>query len=98
MEMLQQVLEFAAKGFIVFLVFAASMGALFTLGRRRRTPSGHVEVRRLNARFEALADPLRAAVMGKKAFKAHVKARPKPEPGTARPRVYVLDFEGDLLA
>jgi serine protease SohB len=99
MELLQQVLEFAAKGFIVFLVFTASMGMLFLLGRRRRVSgSGHIEVRRLNARYEALADPLRAAVMGRKAFKSYVKARPKPEPGTARPRVYVFDFEGDLLA
>jgi serine protease SohB len=98
MEMLQQVLEFAAKGFIVFLVFAASMGALFALGRRRRTSSGHIEVRRLNQRFDALADPLRAVTMGRKAFKAYAKARPKPEPGTGKPRVFVFDFEGDLLA
>jgi serine protease SohB len=99
MEMLTQVVEFAAKGFIVFLVIGASAIVLLSLGRRRRAGSGHIEVRKLNLRYEALADSVRAATMGRKSFKAMMKGRPKTdEPKALRSKVYVFDFEGDLLA
>jgi serine protease SohB len=41
---------------------------------------------------------VRLAVMGKKAFRAMTKERVKEPLSSARSRVYVLDFEGDLLA
>jgi serine protease SohB len=96
--MLLQIAEFAAKGFVVFLVIGASSVLLFSLGRRRRIASGHIEVRKLNRRFEALADSVRAGTMGRKAFKAMMKARGKEAESTGRSKVYVFDFEGDLLA
>jgi serine protease SohB len=98
MEMLQQIAEFAAKGFVVFLVIGASAVVLFSLGRRRRISGGQIEVRKLNRRFEALADSVRAGTMGRKAFKAMMKARGKEAESTGRSKVYVFDFEGDLLA
>jgi serine protease SohB len=96
--MLQQIAEFGAKGFIVFLVIGASAALLFSLGRRRRYSGGHIEVRKLNRRYEALADSVRAAIMGRKAFKAMMKSRGKEAESTGRSKVYVFDFEGDILA
>jgi len=96
MEILWNTLDFAVKGFVVFLVVAASAVVVFGLTRRRRGPLPRLEVRALNRRFEHLGDALRAAVMKPKEFRALVKGR-KPSDDT-QPRVYVLDFEGDILA
>ncbi len=97
MEILWHTLDFAAKGLVVFLVVAASAVVVFGLTRRRRGPLPRLEVRTLNRRFEHLGDALRAAVMKPKEFRALVKGR-KPSDDEKRPKVYVLDFEGDILA
>ena len=96
MEILWNTLDFAVKGFVVFLVVAASAIVVFGLTRRRRGPLPRLEVRALNRRFEHLGDALRAAVMKPKEFRTLVKGR-KPS-DDAKPKVYVLDFEGDILA
>lgn len=113
MEILWHTLDFAVKGFIVFLVIAASAAFIFGAARRRRSIQPQLEVRQLNRRFESLADGLRAAVMNRKEFKALMKERrerdknekkepaataPGAPPPGPKPRVYVLDFDGDLLA
>src|SRR5882672_6685390 len=68
----------------------------------------HLDVKSLNHRFRDLADSLKHALFTpdewKKEMKAHKaedKARnkgPKAGAAAARPRVYVLDFHGDLQA
>jgi serine protease SohB len=64
----------------------------------------HLEVKNLNHRFRDLADGVRHALLTpaewKKELKAHKaedKARAKA-PGAAKPRIFVLDFRGDLQA
>lgn len=96
MEILWNTLDFAVKGFVVFLVVVASATVIAALTRRRRGPLPRLEVRALNRRFEHLGDALRSAVMKPKEFKALVKGRKTAD--DAKPRVYVLDFEGDILA
>ncbi|MGQ0585754.1 MAG: protease SohB [Gammaproteobacteria bacterium] len=71
----------------------------------RGQSADHLEVRDLNHRFRDLADSLKHALLTpdqwKKELKAHKaedKARAKPGGEAARPRVFVLDFHGDLHA
>lgn len=98
MDLLHETLAFAAKGLIVFLVIAATVALVAAVTRRRRGALPHLEVRPLNRRFEALGDALRHGVLGPKGFKAVLEGRRKAKEDPSRPTVYVLDFEGDLLA
>ena len=97
MDLLQETFGFAAKGFIVFLTIAGTVAVVVALTRRRHAGRPMLEVKRLNDRFEGLGDALRRAVLGRKALKALRRAR-KKKADPDRARVYVLDFEGDLLA
>jgi serine protease SohB len=99
MDFLNETLTFGAKGFIVFLTIVATLSvAVSLLSRRRRAGRPRLDVKLLNQRYEALGDALRHGVIGPKAFKAWVKARKKKKDDETRPTVYVLDFDGDLLA
>jgi serine protease SohB len=98
MELLWGTLDFALKGLVVFLVVAASAIVIFAAGRRRQRGLPHLEVKQLNRRFDALGDGIRHAVMNRKEMKALVKARREKKPDEKRPRVYLLEFDGDILA
>ncbi len=97
MELLWETVGFAAKGFVVFVTIAVTAAVLIAMSRRQKgTP--RLEVKPLNERFEALSDTLREAVLKPKQLKAFLKARKKLKEPPTRPHVYVLDFDGDLLA
>jgi len=95
-------LGFAAKGFVIFLTIAASAAVVVALVRRtrQRGPWSRLQVKPLNARFEALGDALRRSLLGGKELKALLKERKRAAAADApaQKRIYVLDFEGDLLA
>jgi serine protease SohB len=99
MDLLWDTLSFAAKGFIVFLTVAASAAVVFALARRRGSKPS-LEVLPVHDRLRALADALRAATLDKKGRKALARARKQDaaRASAKRPSVYVLDFDGDLLA
>lgn len=102
---------FAAYG--LFLAQLATFGvvlivivALVASSRRRGHPEGLV-VEHLNRKYEDAADEIKLAIEGKgrykKALKARHKERKREEKARAkaestRPRLYVLDFKGDLRA
>jgi serine protease SohB len=74
--------------------------------RRRGHPDGLV-VEHLNRRYEDAADELKLAIEGKGRYKKAIKARHKErkredkaraKAESTRPRLYVLDFKGDLRA
>lgn len=98
MELLQETLGFAAKGFIVFLTAVATVAVVMLITRRRRAGRPRLDVKPLNDRFEALGDALRHGVLERKELKALMKSRKKAKDTSGRPHVYVLDFDGDLLA
>lgn len=98
MELFQETLGFAAKGFIVFLTVVLTVAVVVSLTRRRRGHLPRLEVKKLNARFEALADALRHNIWERKELKALAKSRKKDKENPARPHIYVLDFDGDILA
>ena len=84
---------------IVIVVLIAS-------SRRRGHAEGLV-VEHLNRQFEDSADGLKLAIEGKGRYKKALKARQKErkredkargKDGSAKPRLFVLDFKGDLRA
>lgn len=105
MDVLWETVGFAAKA-LVIVIAAASIAAVIFASRRRRQlgPTGRVEVEALHRRHQWFADTLRHAVLDPKAGKKLDKTRAKEEQarkkhtGESRPRVFVLDFKGDLLA
>lgn len=105
LDLLLQYGLFLAKTLTVVVAVLIVIVAVSNIGNRRRHPDeGHVDVLRLNDRLDDDADELRAAVLDKAALKAHEKAEKKKqkekEKGSAerRPRVYVLNFHGDIRA
>lgn len=98
MELFLETLGFAAKGFIVFLTVVVTVAVIVGITRRRRGSYPRLDVKKLNARFEALGDALRHGMWERKQLKELFKARKKQKDTPNRPHVYVLDFEGDLLA
>lgn len=109
MDLLTDLLGFTARSFIIFVTIAASTAAVVMLIRRARgagsTRSGWLEVKHLNERFDNLRDGLKAGMMRSRAAfkqlrkeqKAQAKAL-EAQPSEAKRTVYVVDFDGDLLA
>lgn len=94
---------FIAKTFTVLalIVFAVAMTA--RLLRRKDTPREHLHVKKLNEKYQAMADVLHRAMLPKHDLKHYLQRRREADkniPHTAepRPRVFVLEFKGDLRA
>lgn len=108
MELLHDLLGFTARSFVVFVTVAASTAAMVMLIRRARGfsshPSGWLEVKHLNERFDNLRDGLQAGMAnGRSAFKALRKqqkelAKAAQTLSATKPNVYVVDFDGDIMA
>ena len=99
MDILYDVLGFAAKGFVVFATIAATTVFIVAVVRRKR-PGAWLRVKALNKQIDALGDALRASVVPKKDLRKIRKERKKVKAarGVARPNVFVLEFKGDLFA
>ena len=98
MTWLTDLLKFAGKSMVVTLAVAALVVLIARLVRRGRRSAPSLEVRKLNERFENLGRALRSGVMERKAFRRWEKAQKAEAPVVKKPSVYVLDFDGDLLA
>jgi len=97
---------FTAKTLTVLLL----LGLFVLLLLRARHQGGHevdggrLEITNLNDRYEDMADGLKRATQPPKAYKRWAKAEHKAHKARAkadsatRPRLFVLDFHGDLLA
>ena len=100
MDIVHDVLAFAAKGFIVFATVALTVLVCFAVVRRKRPPSSYLRVKRLNRQLEALGDALRSNLLTKKEVHRLRKRRKKEdaEQPATKPSVFVLEFRGDLFA
>jgi serine protease SohB len=100
MDILHEVLAFAAKGFVVFATVALTVAFCVSIVRRKRPAGSRLRVERLNRRIEALGDALRGKLLRKKELRKLRKTRKKAEaePPGEKPNVFVLDFKGDLFA
>ncbi|HVJ29299.1 MAG TPA: protease SohB, partial [Gammaproteobacteria bacterium] len=95
---LAELATFALVLVILILVIVAS---------RRRGHAEGLVVEHLNRQFEDSADGLRLAIEGRGRYKKALKARQKErkredkargKEGSTKPRLFVLDFKGDLRA
>ena len=97
----------------LFLVELATVAVLvlvvivLIVSSRRGGHGEGLAVEHLNRRYEDAADAVKRAIAGKGGFKKQAKARQKErkraakeraKEETARPRLFVLDFKGDLRA
>ncbi|HWE25553.1 MAG TPA: protease SohB [Myxococcales bacterium] len=97
MDILHEVLGFAAKGFVVFATVAVTVAVCVRLMRRRQ-PRAWLHVRPLNKQIDALGDALRASLLRKKELRKLLKKRKKGAAAEKKPNVFVLEFKGDLFA
>ncbi len=88
-------------------VLVLLLAVFFVASSRRRGAGEGLVVEHLNRRFEDATDELALAIDGKERHKKAVKARHKErkredkaraKDESARPRLFVLDFKGDLRA
>jgi serine protease SohB len=98
-------LLFLAETVTVVVLLAGLLTLIAVLSRRGR-PRSRLRITDLGDRYDDLTRTLAAAVLPKRAYKAQVKAekekkkRAKADAGAApsRPRLFVLDFHGDIRA
>ncbi|WP_058554699.1 protease SohB [Thiohalocapsa sp. ML1] len=97
---------FTAKTLTLLLLFGLFV-LLLVRGRHAvgtDAERGHLEVKNLDDRYTDMADALKHATLSPKAYKRWAKAEQKADKARAkadhaeRPRLFVLDFHGDLLA
>lgn len=103
MEFLSNYAEFLVKTLTIVLAFLFVISVLMFIRRKTSLLQGHLRVRKLNHIFLSLQQQLEHAVMDKSQFKKTIKDRTKlfkaDKSNTAhKPRVYVLDFDGDIKA
>ena len=103
MEFLSEYGMFLAKAATLVVAALVIVGGLVALTRRggESDHRGRLDIRHLNDDYESMALALKAATLPKKAFKQarkEQKARDKQHEKTARRRVFVLNFHGDLRA
>jgi serine protease SohB len=94
---------FLADTLTVALLLAGLLILIGSFSRRGR-PHSQLRVTDLGESYDRLTRPLAAAVLSKRALKAELKAEKarrklaKTSDEPARPRLFVLDFRGDLQA
>src|SRR4051812_43550353 len=100
MDILHEVLGFAAKGLVVFATVAAIALFFLFIARRKRPAGARLRVEQLNRRIDALGDALRGRLLKKKELRRLHKDRKKAlaDRNATRPNVFVLEFKGDLFA
>jgi serine protease SohB len=93
---------FAAKTLTLVLLLAGGVAVVIrTAMRARRADDGHLEVRDLGRRQDELSRVLALAMLPRKAARRErrlVRRAAGGAPGADRPRLFVLDFTGDLRA
>ncbi len=109
MEFLSEYGLFLAKAVTFIVALIIVVGVIASLGSRRREQEGHIEVTALNDRYEDWEDQIKSVVLDetslkqerkeqKKKHKTEQKARKKGDSPADKPRLYVLDFDGDIKA
>lgn len=97
---MQDLLEFAARCIFVGVTIACLVVVLARQLRRPRDSGPYLSTRRMNEDLESLGDALRWQTMSRdemqKLLKRRAAERAKAPPPTQR--VYVLGFEGDVMA
>lgn len=104
MEFLSEYGMFLAKAATLVVAVLVVVGGIVALARRgegQPESRGRLDIRHLNEDYDGMALALKAATLPKKALKQarkEQKARDKQYDKTARRRVFVLNFHGDIRA
>ena len=103
MEFLADYAGFLAKTFTVLVAILVVLLTIAVLRGRGRKRTGQLEVHKLNDFYKALHDRLQGTVLSKDQLKVLTKAQAKADKLAKKnpedkPRVFVLDFDGDIKA
>ncbi|HTO17747.1 MAG TPA: protease SohB [Pseudomonas sp.] len=103
MEFLADYAGFLARTVTVVVAILVVLAAVAALRGRNRARGGQLEVRKLNEFFTGLRERLEQDLLDKHELKARRKTEAKAakaakKAGGHKPRVYVLDFDGDIRA
>ena len=106
LDYLLQYALFLAETLTIVMAVAAVILLVAALTARHRGGAGHerLEIRDLGARYQEMKQTLESRLLGAKERKAAAKARKREakartkEGSADRPRVFVLDFKGDMRA
>lgn len=104
MEIIPQFGLFLAKTITVVIAIGAIILMVVSASKRDKAPS-HIEVKKLNERYQEMALVLRKQILTKKDYKAHAKREKdkrkqekKQHVPDGKRRVFVLNFKGDIKA
>ena len=112
MEFLSEYGLFLAESVTIVIAILVVAGVIVALGQRQRGPEeGHIEIRKLNDRYEGFHEVMHHAVLSEGDFKKEQKeekkrhkreAKQRKKGGAAdvtdRLRLYVMNFDGDMKA
>lgn len=106
MEYLYQYGLFLAKAITLVVAIIFVVGSVVSLLRQAREQlSEQLEVRNLNERLERMADVLRSELLDNRSWKDYLKRKKKEDKAQSKtkkpgrkPRLFVLDFDGDVAA
>ncbi|MBA1275046.1 protease SohB [Stutzerimonas azotifigens] len=104
MDFLADYASFLAKTVTLVVAIIVVLVAIAALRRgRAKQAGGHLEVHKLNDFYKALRERLELAIWDKDTYKAQRKreakaAKQAKKSGAEKPRVFVLDFDGDIKA
>jgi serine protease SohB len=110
MEFLYEYGLFLAQAVTLAVAILVVVGFTMAMGQRSRgTPEGHIEIRRLNDRYEMFREFMESEILDEGDFKAQQKQKKKDDKKESkskkkakepedRHRLYILDFDGDIRA
>lgn len=100
MEALFEIGLFAGKTLLITFALIAIIVTIAVLVSRLKPPREQLEVENLNERFDAFQTAISEYALDKKQLKALKKQKAKEEKSTVKdkPRLFVLEFDGDMKA
>lgn len=104
--MLTAYLLFLAKTITLILaILLAVAGVIALISKNKLQPKEHLEIKKLNEKYEGMTKLLREKICTKKQLKQHLKEEKKLRKqneklatSTHRKRIFVLSFQGDVRA
>lgn len=101
MEHLIEFFLFLSKALIILLGILAVIGFIFSQSVKSHSDLPHLELEKINETLASYAESLRKKVFDRKVlreFEKSEKKKNKKKEKVNKPKVYVIDFEGDIKA
>ena len=104
MDLIGQFLLFFSKVGTLVIGLLILFAGITIISRKKKTKEGSLEIKNLNKRFEEIKESLQTEVFTKEEIKSYQKEKKekakleKNKSEEARPRLFVLNFQGDIKA